>query len=292
MDENTKLITTSVTTEGFDGVFYPALQKEKAIIFVSGSEGGLGTGKKMGVYYQALGYSTLALGLFHTEHTSKSLSKVPIEYMERAIEWLKKCGYNKIVVDGISKGSEYALYASTLIPDIKGVIARVPSYFISEGLTKRKPAGNSCWSYKGKELPYTPYKTRRINKFEILFIEKQFSLMSMNSDKNVTKESVIPVERINGPVLLMSTRADTIWPCDTYTEKLIKRLQEKHFPFEVQHISFQYMSHFLLPMEHKKSLKWIRMLFQSERLHPEECAQERKEMENATLKYLEKTLYD
>ena len=113
--------------------------------------------------------------------------------------------------------------------------------------------------------------------------------MSMNRDKNVTEESVIPVERINGPVLLMSTKADTIWSCDTYTEKLIKRFQENHFPFEVQHISFQYMSHFLLPMEHKKSLKWIRMLFQSERLHQKECVKERKEMENATLEYLEKT---
>lgn len=288
MDEDTKLIITSVTTEGFDGVFYPTLQKENVIIFVSGSEGGIGTGKKMGAYYQVLGYSTLALGLFHTEHTNKSLSKVPIEYMERAIEWLKKRGYSKFVVDGISKGSEYALYASTVIPDITGVIARVPSYFISEGLTDKIPAGNSCWSYKGKELPYTPYKVRKISKFKILLVEKQFSLMSMNKDKNVTEESIIPVEKIHGPVLLMSTRADTIWPCNTYIEKLIKRFSENHFPYEVQHLSFHKMSHFILPMNNKKSLKWIRMLFQSERLYPEECVQERKEMEKATLQFLQK----
>lgn len=235
-----------------------------------------------------LGMSFTALGNY-TEHTNKSLSKVPIEYTERAIEWLKKLGYRKIVVDGFSKGSEYALYASTVIPDITGVIARVPSYFISEGLAHKKPVGNSCWTYKGKELPYTPYKIRKINKLKMLFMEKQLSLMPMNKDKNVTEESVIPVEKIHGPVLLMSTKADTIWPCDTYTEKLIRRFSENHFLYEVQHISFQYMGHFLIPMNYKKSLMRIRILFRSERLHPVECMQERREMEKATLQFLQKT---
>ena len=51
------VITTSVTAEGFDGVFYPATQQENAVIFVSGSEGGLDTGKKIAAYYQFHGYS-------------------------------------------------------------------------------------------------------------------------------------------------------------------------------------------------------------------------------------------
>ncbi len=289
MYENVKLVITSVPKEGFDGIFYPSLQKKNVIIFISGSEGGLGTGKKMGEYYQGLGYSTLALGLFHTRYTSKYLSKVPIEYMERAVNWLKKRGYSKIIVDGISKGSEYALYASAVISDITGVIARVPSYFISEGLINKMPVGNSCWSYKGSELPFTPYKIRKISKLRMFLLEKQFSLLSMNSDKNVTEESVIPVEQIHGSILLMSTRADTIWPCDTYAEKLVERLAEKHFPYEVRHLSFQYMSHVLLPMTQKKSLKLVRILFRSERLHREDCMQERKEMENATLQFLQQT---
>lgn len=288
MHKNSNQIITSVTKEGFDGIFYPTSQKEIVIIFISGSEGGLGTGKKMGSYYQGLGYSALALGLFRTKHTSKSLSKVPIEYMELAIEWLKQRGYSKIVVDGISKGSEYALYAASVISEINGVIARVPSYFISEGLTNKRPAGISCWSYKGREIPFTPYKIRKFNKLKSLLIEKQFSLMLMNRDKNVTEESVIPVEKIHGSVLLMSTRADTIWPCDTYTEKLMKRFEDKHFPYEVQHLSFQYMSHFLLPMTKTKSLKLARLLFRSERLHQAECIEERKEMEKATLQFLQK----
>lgn len=286
--ENTEVFITSVTTEGFDGVLYSTAQKENVIVFVSGSEGGIGTGKKMGAYYQELGYSALALGLFHTDNTNESLSKVPIEYMERAIEWLKKRGYRKIVVDGISKGSEYVLYAATVIPDIIGVIARTPSYFMSEGLAHKEPSGDSCWSYKGKELPYTPYKIRKINKRNMLFMEKQLYLMPMNKEKDISEESVIPVEKIHGPVLLISTKADTIWPCDIYSEKLIERFSKNQFPYEVQHISFQYTGHFLLPMNSKKSLKMMRILFRSERQYKEECLQERKEMEKATLQFLQK----
>ncbi|MTK09303.1 MAG: acyl-CoA thioester hydrolase [Hungatella sp.] len=288
MIENIKPIRTSVLKEGFDGIFFPALHKENVIIFISGSEGGLGTGEKMGSYYQGLGYSTLALGLFHTKQTNKYLSKVPIEYMERAVDWLKNLGYSKIVVDGISKGSEYALYASAVISEVAGVIARVPSYFISEGLANKSPSGNSCWSYKGRELPYTPYKIRKISKIKMLLAERQFSLLSINRDKNVTEESIIPVERIHGPILLMSTKADTIWPCDLYAEKLKERLRINHFPYEVQHISFNYMGHFLLPMTDKKSLNLLRILFRSERQHQEKCVQERQKMEKATLLLLQK----
>lgn len=280
---------TSVTNEGFDGIFYPTMQKDKAIIFVSGSEGGIRTGKKMGLYYQELGYPTLALGLFNTKHTSKGLSKVPFEYMEKAVMWLKKRGYSKLILDGISKGSEYVLYSSVIISDIVGVIARVPSYFISEGLINKMPSGDSCWNYKGKELAYTPYKNRKISMIKMLMNEKQLSLLDMNMDKTVIEESIIPVEKIHGNVLLMSTKADTIWPSNIYMEHLIKRFSENRFPFELSYVSFQYISHMLLPENKKKSIKLLRILFRTERLYPKECAKERKEMEQVTLQFLQKT---
>jgi dienelactone hydrolase len=282
------VITTSASKEGFDGVFYPAKQPENAIIFVSGSEGGLGTGKKIAAYYQSFGYSALALGMFHTKGTNKTLSEVPLEYMEKAIVWLKERGYNRIVADGISRGSEYVLYSATVMPEIRGVIARVPSYFIGEGLTDRTPSGSSAWSYRGNPLPYTPYKTRKINRLKNWMKEQQFSLMSMNENKEVAPDSVIPVEKIHGPVLLMATQADTVWPSADYTKQLTSRFAETRFPYAVRAMTFQYVSHMLVPILHYRSLKLIRVLFRSERLHPGECVKERDEMEKATLTFLRK----
>ena len=62
-------------------------------------------------------------------------------------------------------------FEGILFPEITCVIARVPTYFISEGLSgkgkDKGPSGTSCWSYGGKDIPYAPYKTRTINVFKI-----------------------------------------------------------------------------------------------------------------------------
>lgn len=109
-------------------------------------------------------FPALALALFRTRQTQKDLSCVPVEYVENSISWLKDQGYQKIGIDGTSKGNEIALVAASMFPDISCVIARVPSHFVSEGLSgkgrKRAPSGTSCWSYHGKELPYSPYRSR------------------------------------------------------------------------------------------------------------------------------------
>ena len=50
--------------------------------------------------------------LFAGRDTGKYLDRVPLEYGERAVAWLREQGYARIAVDGISKGSEYALLAA------------------------------------------------------------------------------------------------------------------------------------------------------------------------------------
>lgn len=70
-------------------------------------------------------FPALALALFRTRQTQKDLSCVPVEYVENSISWLKDQGYQKIGIDGTSKGSEMALVAASMFPDISCVIARV-----------------------------------------------------------------------------------------------------------------------------------------------------------------------
>ncbi|WOC32560.1 MULTISPECIES: acyl-CoA thioester hydrolase/BAAT C-terminal domain-containing protein [Caproicibacterium] len=281
-------IKISAEKEGFDGIFYPAGTPNSAVIFVSGSEGGLATGKRLGAYYQSHGFSALALALFGTKHTNPVLSEVPLEYLEHAAAWLNRQGYSRIVADGISKGAEYVLCAAAVMPEICGVIARAPSYFVGEGLAGKAPSGCSSWSYRGKPLACTPYTVRKINKLKIWRTERQFSLLPLNENKTVTPESIIPVEKIHGPVLLLSTQADTIWPSAVYLEHLQKRFAEKHFPYAVQTVVFSHISHLMVPILHQKSQRLLRLLFRSERLYPTKCAAERREMEQTVLRFLQK----
>ena len=167
------MIKTTVKDNGFEGILLPGDgRKNKVVIVMSGSNGGMKLTKQSAEFYDRNGIPALALALFGTKGTQPFLDKVPVEYVENAIKWLKGQGYEKIGVDGMSKGSEIALVAASMFPDLSCVIVRVPSSFVSEGLKGHKkdkgPSGTSCWSYKGEELPYAPYKAR---KFNILKIE-------------------------------------------------------------------------------------------------------------------------
>ena len=151
----------TIAEQGFEGHYYDAGEREKAVITFSGSEGGSSASDTMAWYYKQNGVSALGVTLFAGEESGDNLDRVPLEYAENAVAWLKAQGYEKIAVDGISKGSEYALLAASRFPEISCVVARVPSYFVSEGMIGRNaPSGTSCWSYRGEELCYTPYVVR------------------------------------------------------------------------------------------------------------------------------------
>ena len=53
----------------------------------------------------------------------------------------------------------------------------------------------------------------------------------------------IPVERINGPVLLISGAASTAWPETAMSDKVIARLKANNFPFTYQHVRYENAGH-------------------------------------------------
>ena len=273
---------------GFEGILFPGNgSKDKVIIVMSGSNGGMSMAKHEAEFYHKNGIPAMSLALFKTKQTSPDLVSVPVEYVENAIKYLKEQGYQKIGIDGASKGSEMALVAASLLPDISFVIARVPSYYVSEGLAgkgKRKgPSGTSCWSYRGKDLPYAAYKTRIINMAEILKKEKEIRIRDINSDKDVTPDTIIPVENIKGPVLFLSSKKDEVWPSYESACLMDEKLDEVSFPYEHKHIVFENMSHAAVV-----NLPWIyKMAFKSERQHPKECAKDRKRMKMGLLSWTE-----
>ena len=120
-----KTITASVQKEGFEAILYPGNgRKDKVMIVMSGSNGGMTLTKQEAEFYHRNGIPSLALALFKTKQTPKELSRVPVEFVEKAAAWLKKLGYKQIGIDGTSKGSEMALIAASLFPELSCVIVR------------------------------------------------------------------------------------------------------------------------------------------------------------------------
>ena len=247
--------------EGFEAILYPGNgRKDKVMIVMSGSNGGMKLTKQEAEFYHRNGIPSLALALFKTKQTPKELSRVPVEFVEKAIAWLIKQGYKQIGIDGTSKGSEMALIAASLFPELSCVIVRVPSHFVSEGLSgsgkNKAPSGTSCWSYRGRELPYAPYRSRTFNILQMFMREKEMQMLS--------------------------SKHDEVWPSYESAVYMEKRLTEIGFPYTHKHIAYEHMSHAVLTR-----LPWIyRMAFKSERRHPKECAKDRDALKNELLDWV------
>lgn len=267
-----------------DGVLYPVpSRKDKVVITLSGSEGGLEHAEKLAKFLQDNGIPALALGYFKTKHSVKTLNKIELENIKATIEWLKKLGYEKIGIEGCSKGAEYAAAAAIEFHELSCVILKIPSWFYSEGMNGTKPSGASSWSYQGKEIPYTPYKTRKLPIFKEMIKNKEYNILAINTGKTIQPDSIIPIEKIEAPILMFSTRVDTIWPSKESCEKMEECLNINNFSYPHKHICFEHMSHMML----ENCGSAIKYFIKSEKKFPEECATERVVMGQECIKWIE-----
>ena len=272
-----------VGAENWDGVLFEVPnRRNKIMIAMSGSDGGLEHPTKLARFLADAGVPALALALFRTRHTGKSLDRVPVDRIGDVIAWLQKRGYQKIGIEGVSKGAEYALAAAIEYPQLSCVILKTPSWYYSEGLCRNQPAGHCCWTLHGQELAYTPYAQRKFNALKLICQAGEYNLLPINTGKQINPQSIIPIERIHAPVLMFSTKADTIWPSAESCQKLCERLKSHNFPYLYQHICFEKMSHMML----ENCGKEIRWFIKSEKQFPDICAQERKIMGQVCLDWI------
>ena len=282
------MIKTTVKDNGFEGILLSGDgRKNKIVVVMSGSNGGMKLTKQCAEFYHRNGIPALALAIFGTKGTQPFLDRVPVEYVENAIKWLKEQGYERIGVDGMSKGSEMALVAASMFSDLSCVIVRVPSHFVSEGLKGKKkdkgPSGSSCWSYKGKELPYAPYKARTFNILKMFKEEKEMHIITFNKDKDITPECIINIDNIKASVLMLSSKNDTVWPSYDSALYMEKRFSEIGFTYPYKHVAYDNMSHALvtdIPLIYK-------LAFKAERSNAKGCSKDRELMKKELLKWVE-----
>jgi dienelactone hydrolase len=206
---------TTVRDNGLAGIFFKPSGSSKypAIIVVGGSEGGIGFGRNNGAVLASHSYATLGLAYFNYPGLPSDLINIPLEYFETAIRWLQSrddIQTDKIAVVGLSRGAELALILGTTFPQIKSVVAYVPGDRIAGRRSGNNVGNQHAWTYRGTPLP--------IN-------------------------SPIPVEKINGPVLLISAGDDKIWPSAQMSERVIKKLSDNNFPYPYRNLYYKAAGH-------------------------------------------------
>ena len=144
--------------------------------------------------------------------------------------------------------------ASWTYPQIATVVAQVPSHVVWSGCMSRGGElalllgfnGPSGWSLDGEPIQQvlgvvTPEAVaRHANGREPTFVHNFLALLD---DEAAVARAVIPVERINGPVLLISGRDDLTWPSTYMADQVVARLRQHGFRHRVTHLAYDNAGH-------------------------------------------------
>jgi dienelactone hydrolase/uncharacterized protein (DUF2141 family) len=239
------VVRTDVRDGGLYGELYaPAgARKAPALLVIGGSEGGIDGVSRLGADLSKHGYAVLALAYWAEPGLPKTLEGVPLEYFDRAIAWLKarpEVDPKAVGAIGISRGSEAVLLLASRRPDIRAVGAFSPSSIVWQGLNFETPlAMKGAWTLGGKDVPYaTPVGSTYQSNGPL---KQMFSLALAEADKHPDTASA--VEKIKAPILLISGKADALWPSEDFAHRIEARLKAKHFAYPVVHLSYEGAGH-------------------------------------------------
>ena len=226
------------------------------MLVVGGSEGGLH--ELDAAFLASKGYASLALAYFDFEDLPKSFANIPLEYFETALDWLRsrtEVRREQIAVMGGSRGGELALLLGSQSRRIRAVIAFAPSGIIWPGIDPNG-ADEAAWTFRGRPVPFlsnrdaTPEQKQQIERVlsrQPIDFAQLFSLTLQNTA--AVEKATIPVQKINGPVLLVSGDDDRVWPSTLLANKVMEQLKQAKHPFSDRHLAYAGAGHFI-PLPH------------------------------------------
>jgi dienelactone hydrolase len=200
--------------------------KRPGVLFLGGSEGGLSPGvTRMAKELQSRGYSVLHLSYFGAPGQPPILSLIPLETFDRALAWLKAqpdVDGERIAVVGGSKGAEAALIVAARHPELRAVVAGMPSHVAWQGIDFNllnfminTPGGS--WTLNGRPIPFVAY-TQDFRGGDIVELYRK----SLEQAPNL-KDATIRIELTRAPVLLICGKQDTLWPSCLMADRVKER---------------------------------------------------------------------
>jgi dienelactone hydrolase len=246
------LVRTEVAHDGLTGALFhpPGDGSWRGVMQLGGAEGGMH--EDDAALLAAHGFTVLALAYFGMPGLPPTLRCIPVEYFGRALEYLRahpRVAPGGITVMGVSKGSEAALLTAATYPDaVRSVISMVGSAVHTQGISQDIGTGSlleilqtrvASWTYQGRDLPYqpnvvTPRLRAALAAGDPVSIGWVFPDLG---DQPAAGAAMIPVDRIKGPVLLLSAGDDGGYG-PAYHEIAIPRLR-----YPARHIVYEHAGH-------------------------------------------------
>ncbi|ALM86705.1 acyl-CoA thioesterase/bile acid-CoA:amino acid N-acyltransferase family protein [Bordetella sp. N] len=251
------VVRREVREDGLVGtLFTPATPgPHPAVIVLNGSGGGIN--EPRAALYASHGYAALALAYFKAPGLSDYISNTPLEYFKWGLDWVHRTlqpwrGF--VALSGQSRGGELVLLLATLFPrEVSAVIAYVPSALVHGGQNAADPAvgrDGPAWLYEGKPLPHL-WENNRSASWEPYDNGPQprrneLAMRTALRDADAVARARIPVERIQGPVMLLSAGDDGSWPSSLFTSWVRDSLAAAGHPHDVQRRDYEGGGHSIL----------------------------------------------
>lgn len=224
-----------------------------AVVVLNGSGGGIN--EPRAALLASRGYQAFALGYFKAPGLSPYITETPLEYLETGLRWahseLKpKDGF--VAISGQSRGGELALLLGATFPAlVSAVIAFVPGAMVHGAQGAGDPAKGgwqgTTWTRDGVALPHLWRDNKAVHwhpwagdapptRHHSVFFEGL-------KDHELAAQARIPVEKIAGPVLLISGRDDRAWPSSLYSRMVASTLRRHGHRHLVRHLDFDDAGH-------------------------------------------------
>jgi dienelactone hydrolase len=255
------------TVRGPDDVrgefFLPAAgPSAPGVLLLAGSGGGLDLAAA--ALLASCGYAVFTQGLFAHDDLPPHMVDIPVERVCRGLQWLaRRLGHRRIVLRGISKGSEAAFRAARALPDhVAGLVLWVPSPMTTTG-RGAEPGPRALLTEGGLPVPHArplpdepPIDPLAGTPAQPLALTPSFERQWKHP---AHAAFVHPVEQLACPTLVVSAGDDRIWPSALAGEMLLERHRSHGGSAAMEHHSHPGAGHGInLPMtsESLSHLTW------------------------------------
>lgn len=189
--------------------------------------------------FLARGFAVLAIGYFNSDQSPETLDRISLNAISDSIISIAnrnpQLDTSRMILMGASKGGELVLNLASRFPHFKGVVALSTSHVSFPAHTIS--ANTSSWNYNDQEVRYVPAPISTLGAALKGDLFGAFSIML--EDTTSVEKAEIEVEKINGPILIISGNQDDQWPATYMSRQIMKRLAKNNFKHSYQHIELE-----------------------------------------------------
>ncbi|MGM1061794.1 acyl-CoA thioesterase/bile acid-CoA:amino acid N-acyltransferase family protein [Saccharothrix sp. Mg75] len=202
------------------------------------------------------GFAALALACSGAPGLPDDPVEVPLEYVGAALDWLAT-RTGEIGLLGAARGGELALLAGATFPRVKAVVSVAGSGVVTQGvgpgprLLQVLEHEAAPWTLGGRPLPYLPRSVPEELRACVVDGEPVPLRLAFDLSDGIPEDVEIPVERINGGVLLLSPGDDATWPSEELAAVAERRLTEHDHPFPHEHVVYPGAGHLIAGPPHR-----------------------------------------